>query len=60
MEESASDAALATDTLAAGGDAEILFPPRPSRGCTYCDFRRHCPEGRAAADDVEPWALLAP
>jgi RecB family exonuclease len=60
MEESAADAALATDTLAAGGDAEVLFPPRPTRSCAYCDFRRHCPEGRDAADEAEPWALLAP
>jgi RecB family exonuclease len=60
MEEAAGDASLATDTLAAGGDSEILFPPRPSRGCTYCDFRRHCPEGQEAAPEVKPWALLSP
>jgi putative RecB family exonuclease len=60
MEETASDAALATDTLDAGGDRELLFPPRTSRGCSYCDFRRHCPEGQDAAPSVEPWALLAP
>jgi putative RecB family exonuclease len=60
MEEAADDAALATDTLAAGGDAEVLFPPRPSARCAYCDFRRHCAEGRAAAPEVEPWALLVP
>ena len=60
MEEVADDAALATDTLAAGGDPELLFPPRPSARCAYCDFRRHCPEGRDAAPQVAPWALLAP
>ncbi|WP_028923627.1 RecB family exonuclease [Pseudonocardia acaciae] len=60
MEEAADDAALATDTLAAGGDPEALFPPRTSPGCSYCDFRRHCPQGQAAAPDREPWALLAP
>lgn len=60
VEEAAGDAALATETLKAGGDAETLFPPRTSRGCSYCDFRRHCPEGQAAAPAVEPWALLAP
>jgi putative RecB family exonuclease len=60
LEEAAGDAALATDTLAAGGDPEVLFPPRTSPGCSYCDFRRSCPDGRAAAPDVEPWALLAP
>ncbi|MGI8816163.1 MAG: RecB family exonuclease [Pseudonocardia sp.] len=60
MEEAAEDATLAGDTLAAGGDPELLFPPRTSSGCSFCDFRRHCPEGRAAAPDLEPWALLAP
>lgn len=60
MEEAADDASLATDTLAAGGDPELLFPARVSGGCSYCDFRRSCPEGRAAAPEVQPWALLAP
>lgn len=60
MEEAAGDASLATETLAAGGDPEVLFPARPSRGCTYCDFRRHCPEGQEAAPEVKPWALLSP
>ncbi|HEY2205289.1 MAG TPA: PD-(D/E)XK nuclease family protein [Pseudonocardia sp.] len=60
VEEAADDASLATDTLAAGGDPEVLFPPAPSGRCSYCDFRRHCPEGKAAAPEVQPWALLAP
>jgi putative RecB family exonuclease len=60
MEEAAAEAALATDTLKAGGDPEMLFPPRTSRGCSYCDFRRHCLEGQEAAPSVQPWALLAP
>ncbi len=59
-EEAAGEIALATDTLAAGGDPEILFPPTPGRACSWCDFRRHCPEGRASAPDLQPWALLAP
>lgn len=57
-EESADELGLATDTLAAGGDAEVLFPPRPGPQCSWCDFRRHCAEGRQAAPDVEPWSLL--
>ena len=60
MEEAAEDVGLAADTLAAGGDPEVLFPARTSPVCSYCDFRRSCPEGRAAAPDVQPWALLAP
>jgi RecB family exonuclease len=59
-EEAADEIALATDTLLAGGDREILFPPSTSRACSWCDFRRHCPEGRAAAPDLDSWALLAP
>lgn len=57
-EESADELGLAADTLAAGGDAEVLFPPRPGPQCSWCDFRRHCAEGQLAAPDVEPWALL--
>lgn len=59
-EETADELALATETLTAGGDAEILFPPQPGRQCSWCDFRRHCPEGRQASPDLDPWALLAP
>lgn len=59
-EESAADMALATDTLAAGGDPELLFPPSPGRRCGWCDVRRHCAEGRAASPELASWALLAP
>lgn len=59
-EEAAEEIALATDTLADGGDPELLFPPVVGRPCSWCDFRRHCPEGRTAAPDLQPWALLAP
>jgi putative RecB family exonuclease len=59
-EETAGELAAATDELAAGGDAEALFPPRPAPRCGTCDMRRNCPEGRAAAVEREPWALLAP
>jgi len=58
-EEAADELALATDTLTAGGDPEVLFPPATGRHCSWCDFRRHCPEGRRAAPGVDPWALLA-
>ena len=59
-EESAADMALATDTLAAGGDPDLLFPPSPGRRCGWCDMRRHCAEGREASPELAPWALLAP
>jgi RecB family exonuclease len=59
-EEAAEEIALATDTLETGGDPDALFPPAPGKACSWCDFRRHCPEGRASAPDLAPWALLAP
>lgn len=59
-EEAADELRLATDTLEAGGDPEILFPPRTGNQCTWCDFRRSCPEGRQAAPTIDPWSLLAP
>jgi RecB family exonuclease len=57
-EEAADDLTLATDTLAAGADPEELFPPTTGRQCSWCDFRRHCAEGQAAAPDLQPWSLL--
>jgi RecB family exonuclease len=49
--------------LAAGGYDEV-FPPRPGPSCGWCDYRRHCPEGTAAAAARRPWdglsAELAP
>lgn len=59
-EETADELALATETLAAGGDPDVLFPPNTGRRCSWCDFRRHCPEGKQAAPDIDSWALLAP
>ncbi|SDJ47784.1 PD-(D/E)XK nuclease superfamily protein [Actinokineospora alba] len=59
-EESADEFQLATDTLKAGGDPEVLFPPTPGRQCSWCDFRRNCDDGRAAGPQIEPWAMLAP
>jgi RecB family exonuclease len=59
-EEAAEEYHLATDTLKAGGDPDILFPPQVGRQCTWCDFRRSCPEGQASGPAAEPWAMLAP
>ncbi len=57
-EDTAADIVTATDTLAAGGPAEQLFPPRTGPRCGLCDYRRHCPEGQAAAPAREPWSVL--
>ncbi|GHE35620.1 hypothetical protein GCM10017673_43060 [Streptosporangium violaceochromogenes] len=40
-------------------EIDALFPPRTGPLCSWCDFRRHCPEGRAAAGDRLPWEGLA-
>lgn len=57
-EETAEELQLATDTLDAGGDPDVLFPTRVGRQCAWCDFRRSCPDGQAAGPAAEPWALL--
>jgi putative RecB family exonuclease len=53
---SAADARWRQGLTAA--EVDQVFPPRPSSGCSWCDWRRHCPQGQAAAPDVEPWATL--
>jgi RecB family exonuclease len=57
-ESIAHDAVRADAAHAAGRTGDDVFPPRPARQCSWCDFRRHCPEGRAAAPDEDPWAAV--
>ncbi|MEO9138243.1 MAG: PD-(D/E)XK nuclease family protein [Jatrophihabitans sp.] len=59
-ERTAGEIVAATDALAAGEHPDIAFPPIATSACSWCDFRRHCPEGRDASPEVEPWAGLAP
>ncbi|UBU19094.1 RecB family exonuclease [Nonomuraea gerenzanensis] len=40
-------------------DVDKLFAPSPGPICSWCDFRRHCPEGQAAGPDRQPWDGLA-
>lgn len=54
-----ADAARADAGYAAGRTGDDAFPPEPSPSCSWCDFRRHCPQGQAAAPDREPWSSLA-
>jgi RecB family exonuclease len=57
-----AEAALADARHHAGlPDAEVdaVFPPRPSPGCSWCDFRRHCPEGAAMSPERQPWDAIA-
>ena len=58
-EDTADDIEAAVGALAAGGDPDELFPPRTGAQCAWCDYRRHCPEGQAAAPERAPWAGLA-
>jgi putative RecB family exonuclease len=58
-QESAEEFQLATDTLRAGGDGDVLFPANPGRQCSWCDFRRSCADGQAAGPALEPWAMLS-
>ncbi|GAA4290210.1 PD-(D/E)XK nuclease family protein [Actinokineospora soli] len=58
-EEIADEFQLATDTLRAGGDPDVLFPPQPGRQCGWCDFRRSCADGQATGPALEPWAMLS-
>jgi hypothetical protein len=55
-----SDTARADVAYAAGDAGDGTFPPLTSPACSWCDWRRHCPEGQAAAPEIEPWAGLAP
>ena len=59
-EATAADIVTATDTLAAGAGPDEVFPPRPGPACSWCDYRRHCPEGQAASPERHPWDGLAP
>jgi RecB family exonuclease len=59
--EHAADATVdAADAVAGGADPDAVYPARPADRCGSCDVRRHCPEGRAAAPEREPWASLLP
>jgi putative RecB family exonuclease len=57
-ESIATDAIAATEALGDGAPPDEAFPPRPGSGCSWCDYRRLCPEGRAAAPDRAPWDAL--
>ncbi|SNQ48414.1 RecB family exonuclease [Frankia canadensis] len=57
-ESVASDAVAATEALGAGGDPDRAFPPRPGSLCSWCDYRRLCPQGQSAGPERQPWAAL--
>jgi RecB family exonuclease len=53
--ESIAAEAAAADARYREGADDSVFAPRPGPMCAWCDFARHCPEGRAAAATREPW-----
>ncbi|MBT0770383.1 PD-(D/E)XK nuclease family protein [Kineosporia sp. J2-2] len=53
-----AEAAAADAGYARGRTGDDAFPPAPGSWCGYCDFRRHCPEGRAASPERPPWNAL--
>jgi RecB family exonuclease len=57
-EDIAAECADADDKMRAGltpDSWDAVFPPRPSAMCGWCDFLRHCEQGRAAATQHRPW-----
>jgi RecB family exonuclease len=61
-ESIAAEAAAADAAYRAGLADEALdqvFPPTVSSSCRWCDFSRHCPEGRAAFPAAASWSALA-
>ena len=59
-ESIAADCSRADEAYRAGDTGTAVFPPITSKACSWCDFRRHCPEGQAAAPDREPWSAVLP
>ncbi|MFI6818469.1 RecB family exonuclease [Nonomuraea sp. NPDC050328] len=56
-EEVAVEAAEADERFRDGDTGG--FEPSPGPLCSWCDFRRHCPEGQAAAPERRPWDALS-
>ncbi len=57
-ESIAEDCSRADEAYRAGDRGDVRFAPRPSGRCSWCDFRRHCPEGQGAAPAREPWSSV--
>lgn len=61
-EDIAAECAEADERYRSGPAADrgdAVFSPRPGPWCGWCDYRQHCPEGRAAAVARRPWDGLA-
>lgn len=58
-EELGTECADADDAYRSGRTGDGVFPPRPGSWCSWCDFRRHCREGRVASEPRPSWSALA-
>lgn len=59
-EDTAADIVRSSRALAGGASADSAFPPRTGPQCGFCDYRRHCAEGRSAAPERTSWSGLGP
>lgn len=57
-EHTADDIEDAAAAVEGGAAVDTVYPPVTGRQCGWCDFRRHCPEGRAASTEQAPWSAL--
>ncbi len=59
----ASLAGRADDAAAGDADAieaiDAVLPANPGPGCSWCDYRRWCPEGRESSSQISTWSGLA-
>jgi len=53
--QTATDIVAAIDTVAGGADPVEVFEPAPGPSCSWCDFRRLCPEGQAVSRPRASW-----
>ncbi|HYK28360.1 MAG TPA: PD-(D/E)XK nuclease family protein [Streptosporangiaceae bacterium] len=62
-EDIAAECAAADEAYKSAADqgdaADQVFKPAPGPGCSWCDFRAHCPEGRAASQQRKSWDGLS-
>jgi putative RecB family exonuclease len=54
-EDTARDAVEAERAVATGTDPDAAFPTRPGPICSWCDYRRNCPDG-TNAPAKQPWS----
>lgn len=57
-EQTADDIVAARDTVEGGADPAEVFEPVPGPSCSWCDFRRLCPEGQAVSKARQSWSGL--